>query len=109
MFGYQRSDRLLYQIDQEYLDEYINIKKLELGDEIVEHLSDMKEETTDTYTKKYLQQFIDDSADEYKVCKSCYEQLEPIVVDETHGELDGHWVEKVVIGWECNCGNKYFY
>lgn len=103
------SDKLLYQIDKEYLDEYINIKQLELGDEIVEHLSNMKEETTHIHTKKYLQRFIDDYSENFKLCKRCFEKLEPIIVDETHGELDGYFVEKIVIGWECSCGSRYFY
>lgn len=100
---------MLYQIDEEYLDEYIDMKKLELGNEIVEQLSSMRDETTDTYTKKYLQRLIDDNADEYKVCKICFEELDPIVIDEPHNELDGYWNERVVVGWECSCGSKCFY
>lgn len=101
---------MLCQIDEEYLDEYICLKEQEIGSGIVEHLSIMRDYTKDTATRKLLKRYIDDDSEKHKICKTCFIELVPIVIRESHDELDSYWPEEFIEGYSCeNCGSKYYY
>ena len=101
---------LLCQIDEGYLDEFISLKEEEIGNEIVEYLSVMSGYTTEADTRKLLNKYINNYGEKYKICKTCFCNLAPVVTKEHHTELDGYWYEEFVDGYECeNCGNKYNY
>lgn len=99
---------MLCQIDEEYLDEYICLKEQEIGNGVVEYLSDMRDYTNDTATRKLLCGYINRFSEKYKICRHCLCTLTPIVIKEPHTELDGCWSEEIVSGYRCeNCGSKY--
>lgn len=101
---------MLYQVDEECLSEYISYKRIELGNDVVEHLCDLRDVIEDDNTKKYLQIYINKFSKNLGVCSSCFGELLPIVIREPHRELDGNWHENVVAGYACqNCGNRYDY
>lgn len=101
---------MLYQVDEECLSEYISYKRIELGDGVVEHLYDLKSVVDDDNTKQFLQNYVNKFSREFKVCKSCFGELLPIVIREPHKELDGDFYENVVVGYSCQgCGSRYDY
>lgn len=100
----------LYQITDEYLEEYIAIKKLELGYEVVEHLAILRDDVGCEITKALLQKKINEYAEEFKVCKCCFDRLEPIVAKERFDELDNAYYREYLMGYECGvCGKEYRY
>ena len=101
---------MLYKVDDELLSEYISLKEIELGEEVVGHLCDIRDVIDDDNTKKYLQEYIDEFSEKYKVCKVCFSELLPIIMKEPHNELDGGWYETFVAYYRCeNCGSRYDY
>lgn len=97
-----------YTIDEETLQEYISLKKLELGSEIVEHLASIRDDIDDPKTKEFLQEYIDKYAEEYCICPNCFCELEPIIHKEYHDEVDNWSIENTLDGYKCDsCGRIY--
>lgn len=99
---------MLYKIDKETFEEYISMKKIELGKDVVEHLATIRDDIDDADTKRFLQGYINKFSEEYRICTNCFNDLEPIVIKEHHSELAGNPYESLVDGYRCeNCGNRY--
>lgn len=100
----------LLEITDDYLEEYIGLSKIELGKDIVEDLSILRDDVEDARTKRFLQDKINKYSEEFKVCSNCFCGLELNIVDETHTELDDSPVERLQEGFVCtHCGKEYDY
>lgn len=100
----------LLEITDEYLEEYIALSKLNLGKDIVEDLSILRDDVSDLKTKQFIQRYIDKYSEEFHICSDCFCGLEPHVIEEIHDELDCSPIETLCDGYVCcYCGKEYDY